>query len=247
MENQEEVLAQVKLIHANPLANKNIGDSPIDWDSSMGDPTSVSDASFNGVNFTPLFVNAAFGVKLTDNNDDRKGSLYWDKEFDYTRNIHFSGVIAIGGGDGADGMTVFFGCDNNLTSANDATNGIAIYFDEYAGGGGGTSVLKVYKNGSQVYETYADIPTGDFDLRCYLDDDYQSRQYDIIYNYIDASHAELTVLLDKVFICKLDVGSWVEDAGSYVGISAWCGGDNNEHWVKNFQVKSATPWLLLNS
>lgn len=243
VENQEEVLAQAKLIPANPLANKSIGDTPIDWDSSMGDPTAVAEGSFDGVS---AFVSDLVGVRLTTATDSVTGSLYWDKEFDYTKNIHISGVITAGNGDGADGITVFLGCDNSLTSSSSPTNGIAIYFDEYNGGGEGTSVVKIYNDGNQVFETYADIPTGDFDLFFYLDD-LKWRQFDIIYQYISPTSAELFVLFDGVYVCKVNVGSWVSTAGTYVGISAWCGGDNNEHYCKKFQVKSATPWLLMNA
>ena len=246
MENQEEVLAQAKLIHANPLANKNIGDSPINWDSESGDPTSVANGVFDGAGFSPYFDSNEYGVVLTEATSGTTGSLSWNKNFDYTKNIHLSGVMAAGGGDGADGITVFFGCDNDLTSNSSATNGIAVYFDEYAGGGeGATGLVKIYNDGNQVFDLYNDIPTGNFNVNYFLDD-YTWRQFDIIYQYVDSSNANLTVLLNGVFVCRVNVGSWVENAGSFVGISAWCGGSNNYHYCKKFQVKSATPWLLLN-
>lgn len=244
MENQEEVFAQAKLIHTNPLLNKNIGDSPIDWDSSAGDPTSVANGTFDGNNFSPYFDSAETGVVLTEATSNTIGYLYWLKSYDYKKNIHVNGCFAAGDGNGADGITVFLGC-NDLTIANDATNGIAVFFDEYAGNSGGPSLVKIYNNGNQVFDTYEDVPTGNFNARQYLDD-LIWRQFDIIYQYKNSTTANLTVLLDGVFVCKVNVGNLVDNAGTYVGLSAYCGGDNNYHWCKKFQVKSATPWLLLN-
>ena len=103
MENQEEVLAQAKLIHANPLANKNIGDSPINWDSESGDPTSVANGVFDGAGFSPYFDSNEYGVVLTEATSGTTGSLSWNKNFDYTKNIHLSGVMAAGGGDAGGG------------------------------------------------------------------------------------------------------------------------------------------------
>jgi len=241
VENQEEVLAQVKLNHANPLANKNIGDTPINWDSSSGDPTAVANAEFDGTNFTAYFENNQVGVFLTEATSDTKGSIYWDKTFDYTRNIHFSGVISAGNGDGADGTTVFFGCDNSLTSRDDATNGIAIYFSEYEG-----NLVQIFWDGNQIFDVYEDVGTGDFNTNFSLDD-LTWRQFDIIYQYVDITNSYVTVLLNGVFICRVRVdGEWVETAGSIVGISGFCGASNNDHYCKKFQAKSANPWLLIN-
>lgn len=239
MENQEEVLAQVKLTHANPLANKNIGDDLINWDSSLGDPTAVAGAEFDGYNFTAYFESTQLGVVLTENTSDTRGYLYWDKDYNYTRNIHISGSFSVGDGDGADGITIFFGCDA-FTSKDDATNGIAVYFDEY-----NDNVVKIYKNGVQVFDVYEDVPTGDFNTNLNLWD-LTWRQFDIVYQYVDSTNANLTVFLDGVFICRVNVGEWVGTGGTIVGASAWCGASNNYHRIKKFQVKSATPWLLLN-
>lgn len=234
MENNE-VQAQVELIRSDALADQNIGDTPIKWDSCMGDPEAVANAEFDGNNFTAYYDNINQGVYLTEATADTKGSLYWDKDFDYTKNIYISGTF-LAGGEGAvddgDGITVFFGVDDSLTVSSDATNGIAVFFDEY-----NDDVVKVYKNGVLIDTT--------FNTNLTLDD-LQWRKFEIIYEYIDSSSAFVQVQIDNVYVCRVDVGSWVGDAGTYVGASGWCGAAENNHQCKSFDVKNANPWLALN-
>jgi hypothetical protein len=230
-----EVQAQVELIRSDALADQNIGDTPIKWDSCMGDPEAVANAEFDGNNFTAYYDNINQGVYLTEATTDTKGSLYWDKDFDYTKNIYISGTF-LAGGEGAvddgDGITVFFGVDDSLTVSSDATNGIAVFFDEY-----NDDVVKVYKNGVLIDTT--------FNTNLTLDD-LQWRKFEIIYEYIDSSSAFVQVQIDNVYVCRVDVGSWVGDAGTYVGASGWCGAAENNHQCKSFDVKNANPWLALN-
>lgn len=234
MENNE-VQAQVELIRSDALADQNIGDTPIKWDSCMGDPEAVANAEFDGNNFTAYYDNINQGVYLTEATTDTKGSLYWDKDFDYTKNIYISGTF-LAGGEGAvddgDGITVFFGVDDSLTVSSDATNGIAVFFDEY-----NDDVVKVYKNGVLIDTT--------FNTNLTLDD-LQWRKFEIIYEYIDSSSAFVQVQIDNVYVCRVDVGSWVGDAGTYIGASGWCGAADNNHQCKSFDVKNANPWLALN-
>lgn len=236
MENKEEVIAQVELIHSDALTDQNIGDTPIKWDSCMGDPTAVANAEFDGNNWSAYYDDANDGVYLTEAIADIIGSLYWDKQFDYTKNIYISGTFLAGGegalNDDGDGITVFFGVDDSLTVSSDATNGIAVFFDEF-----NDDVVKVYKNGVLIDTTfYTNLVL----------DDFQWRKFEIIYEYIDSSSAFVQVQIDNVYVCRVDVGSWVGGAGTYVGASGWCGSADNEHLCKSFDVKSATPWLKLN-
>ncbi len=235
MENNE-VQAQVELIRSDALADQNIGDTPIKWDSCMGDPEAVANAEFDGNNFTAYYDNINQGVYLTEATTDTKGSLYWDKDFDYTKNIYISGTFLAGGegalNDDGDGITVFFGVDDSLTVSSDATNGIAVFFDEY-----NDDVVKVYKNGVLIDTTFHTNLTLD---------DLQWRKFEIIYEYIDSSSAFVQVQIDNVYVCRVDVGSWVGDAGTYIGASGWCGAADNNHQCKSFDVKNANPWLALN-
>lgn len=235
MENNE-VQAQVELIRSDALADQNIGDTPIKWDSCMGDPEAVANAEFDGNNFTAYYDNINQGVYLTEATTDTKGSLYWDKDFDYTKNIYISGTFLAGGegalNDDGDGITVFFGVDDSLTVSSDATNGIAVFFDEY-----NDDVVKVYKNGVLIDTTFYTNLTLD---------DLQWRKFEIIYEYIDSSSAFVQVQIDNVYVCRVDVGSWVGDAGTYIGASGWCGAAENNHQCKSFDVKNANPWLALN-
>ena len=229
MENQVE--AQVDLIHANPLANQNIGDDPIYWDSSMGDPSAVANAIFDGINFTAYYSNVYEGVYLTESTNDTSGYMFWDKNFDYTKNLILEGAFSAGEG-GADGIVIYFGSTAQKTLNTTEPNGIAVFFDEYNG-----DIIKVYKDGNQQ-----DI---DFDSTVVLDD-YRWRNYTVVYEYVDDSNAYVTVLIENVFMCRVNVGSWVSSAGNYVGVSAWCGAQSNDHLCKSFRVKSATPWLTMN-
>ena len=231
-----EVEAQVELIHSDTLADQNIGDTPIKWDSCMGDPTAVANAEFDDFGFSVNYDSINLGVYLTDAIANTKGSLYWDKGFDYTKNIYISGTF-IAGGEGAaesdgDGITVFFGVDDTVTISNDATNGIAVFFDEF-----NDDTVKVYKNGSLIDTTfYTNLVL----------DNFQWRKFEIIYEYVSDSSAFVQVQIDNVYVCRVDVGSWVGDAGTYIGASGFCGSADNEHLCKSFDVKSATPWLKLN-
>jgi hypothetical protein len=231
-----EVQAQVELIRSDALADQNIGDTPIKWDSCMGDPEAVANAEFDGNNFTAYYDNINLGVYLTEATADTKGSLYWDKDFDYTKNIYISGTFLAGGeglvNDDGDGITVFFGVDDSLTVSSDATNGIAVFFDEY-----NDDVVKVYKNGVLIDTTFYTNLTLD---------DLQWRKFEIIYEYIDSSSAFVQVQIDNVYVCRVDVGSWVGDAGTYIGASGVCGSADNNHQCKSFDVKNANPWLALN-
>jgi hypothetical protein len=231
-----EVQAQVELIRSDALADQNIGDTPIKWDSCMGDPEAVANAEFDGNNFTAYYDNINLGVYLTEATADTKGSLYWDKDFDYTKNIYISGTFLAGGeglvNDDGDGITVFFGVDDSLTVSSDATNGIAVFFDEY-----NDDVVKVYKNGVLIDTTFYTNLTLD---------DLQWRKFEIIYEYIDSSSAFVQVQIDNVYVCRVDVGSWVGDAGTYIGASGVCGSADNNHQCKSFDVKNANPWLKLN-
>jgi len=236
VENKEEVIAQVGLIHSDALADQNIGDTPIKWDSCMGDPAAVANAEFDGYNFTAYYENINEGVYLTEATADTKGSLYWDKDFDYTKNIYISGTF-LAGGEGAstddgNGITVFFGVDDSLTISSNPTNGIAVFFDEF-----NENTVKVYKNGVLIDTTFYTNLTLD---------DYQWRKFEIIYEYMDSSSAFVQVQIDNVYVCRVDVGFLVGDAGTYVGASGWCGSADNNHQCKSFDVKSANPWLKIN-
>lgn len=227
MNNTGQVSAQVDLIHSSPLANQNIGDTPIKWDSCMGDPTAVAEGNFDGAAY---YANANQGVVLTEATDNTKGYLYWDKSFDYTKNIYISGTFNSGLGNGADGITIFFGTDE-LTSDDDETNGVAVFFDEF-----NDDVVKVFKNGSLI------------DVQVYTNlvlDNVQCRKYEIIYEYVNPLSSFVQVQINNVFVCRVDVGSY-PDTGSYIGVSGYCGGQNNIHQCKSFEVKSATPWLAIN-
>lgn len=200
-----------------------------------GDPTAVAGGTFDGDNFTSYYSDENEGVYLTEASANTKGYLYWNKNFEYNKNIHIIGTFAAGGEGAAeadgDGITIFFGT-TDLTSKDDSTNGISVFFDEY-----NDDTVKVYLNGSLVDLT--------FDTNQVLDD-FQWRTYEIIYEYVSDTSAFVQVLIDGVYVCRVDVGSWISTSGTYVGVSAFCGLADNVHLCKSFEVKSATPWLTIN-
>jgi hypothetical protein len=47
------------------------------------------------------------------------------------------------------------------------------------------------------------------------------------------------------YVFRKNISPWTPN-GTYIGISGFCGTNNNVHSVKSFQVKSARGWLALN-
>jgi len=225
MENQIE--AQALLIQPDLLAPFNLGDTNIHWVASDGNPTSTG-ASITG---NASFNNTDEGVNLTPATNATSGYLYWSKNYDYKNSIIFTLPAKSGAGTGADGMTVFFGASSPANN-NNAYGNIAVYFDEY----GSDDTIRIYKNGVQQGVDYKAYKT--------LDDNTYNN-YQIVYQYLDSSNSYLYVLMNGNYVAKINIGSWTP-AGNLIGVSAWCGSQNNVHSVKSFSAKTAKPWLSFN-
>lgn len=226
MEDQNQVEAQAMLIRANPLQPVSLGDTIIDWHSSMGDPTS-SDGQLAG---NAYFSSNNIGVVLTDAVNGEAGSLSWDRAYDFTRDIYISAVLRSGEGDGADGFLLFFGASGSVMVPGVGNGGIGVYLDEY-----NDDVIKVYNN-NDLIATFSSYVT--LDNNAY-------RKWELVYKYETESSRMLSVLMDGVLICKVDLGSWMP-GGECLGVSGWTGAANNVHACRGFMAKSAQPWLAIN-
>lgn len=214
------------LIRANPLQPVSLGDVVIDWHSAMGDPTSA-DAQFAG---NAYFSSTNIGVILTDANNGEAGSLSWDRAYDYTRDIYISAVLRSGEGTGADGFIFFFGASGGVMVPGVGNGGISVVLDEY-----NSDIVKIYNN-NDLLATFSSYVTMDNNIY---------RNWEIVYKYETESSRMLSVLMDGVLICKVDLGAWTP-GGECIGVSGWTGAANNVHAVRSFKVKSAQPWLAIN-
>jgi hypothetical protein len=222
-----ELEAQGMLIKGNPVMPISLGDTVVEWYADMGNPTTESDATLDG---DAYYDDYDIGVVLTQAVDGQTGTLSWDRVYDYTRDIHITSTIAAGGGDGADGIIFFFGASGAVVSPGIGNGGVSVFFDEYNGNN-----IKVYQDTNLIrtYPSTQDLDNTEF------------RKVDLIYQYETETLQTLTVLLNGVHICKVNLDEWAS-AGECIGVSAFTGGSNNIHMVRTFSVKSAQPWLAVN-
>ena len=225
-----KVVAQATLIHARPVSNVSIGDNTINWCADQGDP-SVPDigAEISGDAFYDTINN---GVVLTEDVDGQLGYLYWEKNYDYNKNVYIRATTYSGEGDGADGITIFMGSSNAGAGSNGS---ISVYIDEY-----NADVIKVYKNGSLMESAISAYQT--LDNETY-------RVWEVIYEYASTTEQYLHVYMNNVKVLRYNMyllgGVWIP-GGDYIGISGVTGVDNNFHICRSFKVMSANPWLAIN-
>ena len=217
------------MIHARPVSNVSIGDNTINWCADQGDP-SVPDigATISDDAFYDTINN---GVVLTENVDEQLGYLYWEKNYDYNKNVYIRATTYSGEGDGADNITIFMGS----SSAGGGSNGsISVYIDDE------DDDVKVYKNGSLIEDAI---------LTNQELDDATFRVWEVIYEYASATEQYLHVYMNNVKVLRYNMyllgGVWIP-GGSYIGIYGVTGGDNNYHICRSFKVMSANPWLAIN-
>ena len=226
--NDGAVVALATLIHARPVSNVSIGDSTINWCADQGDPSIVAGATISDDAFYDTINN---GVVLTENVDEQLGYLYWEKNYDYNKNVYIRATTYSGEGDGADNITIFMGS----SSAGGGSNGsISVYIDDE------DDDVKVYKNGSLIEDAI---------LTNQELDDATFRVWEVIYEYASATEQYLHVYMNNVKVLRYNMylfdGVWIP-GGSYIGIYGVTGGDNNYHICRSFKVMSANPWLAIN-
>jgi hypothetical protein len=224
-----KVAIQATLKRSSPVSKVSIGDAPIDWCADQGDPSIVAGATISDDAFYDTINN---GVVLTEDIDEQLGYLYWEKNYDYNKNIYIRATTYSGEGDGADNITIFMGSN----SAGGGTNGsISVYIDEDDG-----DTVKVYKNNSLIEDAISTNQTLD---------DATYRVWEIIYEYASATEQYLHVCMNNVKILRYNMylsgGVWIP-GGNYIGIYGVTGTDNNFHICRSFKVMSANPWLAIN-
>lgn len=227
MENKETVDAQAMLIKDNPLRVAYIGAEPINWYADLGNPSSV--ASGNIIN-NATYVDEDYGVRLTPAIDNEGGALYWNADYDWTKDILITANLASGGGDGADGAIIYFGASDGQVSAGTGYGSISVFMDEYNG-----DVIKVFNGNTQlgVYSFNNAIDSGEF------------RNWQILHQY-NGGDRTVQFFCNGVHVCKLATGAWTQ-GGNLVGVSAFTGSANNNHWCRSFSVKYAGPFIAMNA
>lgn len=227
MENKETVDAQAMLIKDNPLRVVYIGAEPINWYADLGDPTSVAGASI--IN-NATYLDENYGVRLTQSSDNEGGALCWNADYDWTKDILITATLASGGGDGADGNIIYFGASNGQVYPGNGYGSISVFMDEF-----NSDIIKVFNGDAQIgaYSFNNAIDTGEF------------RNWQLLHQY-NGGNRTVQFLCNGVHVCKLETGSWTP-GGNLVGVSAYTGGSNNNHWCRALSVKYAGPFIAMNA
>ena len=225
-----KVAVQGKLVHASPIGSVNIGDSHIDWLGDMGSPVDFG-ATINGDAFYASNNNGYHQenyVVLTETINPQLGSMAWEKAYDYlNKNILVKATTYSGEGNGADGITFFFGSTSAIHSRTDANGALAVYIDEWD-----DDTIKVYINGSLQMNFYTNQ----------ILDNATFRSWTLLLNSNDKT---ISIYMNNAFQVKVDISSWTP-GGSYIGVSAVTVGLNNYHLISQYQVMGANPWLAIN-
>ena len=123
-----KVAIQATLKRSSPVSKVSIGDTTIDWCADQGDPSIVAGAVISG---DAYYDTVNDGVVLTEDVDGEDGYLYWEKNYDYNKNVYIRATTYSGEGDGADGITIFMGSSSGTHSGSANNGAIAVYIDEY--------------------------------------------------------------------------------------------------------------------
>ena len=224
----------------NPLQPEAIGDSSIVWNSGLGDPSALG----AGYNYDAYFVDGNLGVQLSNESAGSIGSLYWEKNYDYSNDLYIKMTIHgyHTGGNGGNGYTLFLGSLYSDSQINDASGSINVFFNENLYGDPNTDAVSLFVNGSKVGGEGANYFTGE------SLDDYVSRTVEVLFQHQTEGANYITVFMDAKYICKVNVGSWTP-GGNFIGVTASSDGDSsyvNNHYIKSFEVRSIVPWISVN-
>lgn len=222
----------------NPLQPEALGDSPIFWNSGMGNPTSLG-AGFNG---DSGFVDGDKGVILSTETTESSGSLYWQNNFDYANDLYIKMTIHADhtSGNGGLGWTLFLGSNANYTFIDDETGSINVFFDDY--GNIFTNSVSLWVDGTKIGGEGSNYYTT-YDL-----DDSISRTVEVLFQHNTPDVNYITVFINGQYIGKKDIGAWTP-GGNYFGISAASSSNSefvNNHYIKSMEVRSIVPWINVN-
>lgn len=224
----------------NPLQPEALGDSPIVWNSGMGDPTLLG-ANLNG---NASFVDADKGVILSTDSVESSGSLYWQNNFDYANDLYIKMTIHAShmSGSGGLGWTLFLGSDTNYTFIDDETGSINVFFDDGFYGNPFTDAVSLWVDGTKV---------GGEGSNYYVVDPLDnsiSKNVEVLFQHDKSNFNYITVFIDGKYICKANVGTWTP-GGNFIGVSAASSSDSesvNNHYIKSMEVRSIVPWINVN-
>ena len=165
-------------------------------------------------------------VRLTTTSNSQNGQVYWVKDINWDAPLHFSIQTHSGGGNGADGIWLFWGATSsavgNFGYHNTASGGISIWYDEY------NDRIQVYKNGSllQTISNISNLDNGKWQVQ----DVYFGRNTDGT-RYVDIH------INNGVYLGTVQLGSY-SASGDYFGVGALTGGANNNHDVRRILIES---------
>jgi hypothetical protein len=224
----------------NPLQPEALGDSPIVWNSGMGDPTLLG-ANLNG---NASFVDADKGVILSTDSVESSGSLYWQNNFDYANDLYIKMTIHAShmSGSGGLGWTLFLGSDTNYTFIDDETGSINVFFDDGFYGNPFTDAVSLWVDGTKV---------GGEGSNYYVVDPLDnsiSKNVEVLFQHDKSNFNYITVFIDGKYICKANLGTWTP-GGNFIGVSAASSSDSeyvNNHYIKSMEVRSIVPWINVN-
>ena len=224
----------------NPLQPEALGDSPIFWNSGMGNPTSLG-AGFNG---DSGFVDGDKGVILSTETTESSGSLYWQNNFDYANDLYIKMTIHADhtSGNGGLGWTLFLGSNANYTFTDDETGSINVFFDDGFYGNPATNAVSLWVDGTKIGGEGSNYNTT-YDL-----DDSISRTVEVLFQHNTPDVNYITVFINGQYIGKKDIGAWTP-GGNYFGISAASSVNSefvNNHYIKSMEVRSIVPWINVN-
>jgi hypothetical protein len=221
MENNQEVTAQGGKIghrsgksNRDPLRPVNIGDSKIFWNACQGAPWDVDpDANYDG---DASYDNHNTGLILTPNSANQSGAVYWDRQYDLTKDIYLKGTFLAGLGTGGNNCGIYV-C------------GVYVYFND--------------TDNSIYVETSAFTSDGYYSGEILGDTTW--RTFEVIYEYKKSDVIYVTVLMNGKHICRVDIGGGYTTEPA-VGVFANTATLTNIHYCKSFEVRSAIPWLSIN-
>lgn len=166
-------------------------------------------------------------IRLTPVSQNQNGKVYWEKDIDWNAPLYISLQTYAGGGNGADGIWLFWGATSSAVSTGAtqgvAAGGISVFFDEL------NEIISIYKNGVFVKNV-----SGITSL-----DNGQWQVQEVFFG----KNADGTRFLDikannGEYLGTVDLGSFTA-GGDYVGVGGWTGASTNEHRVRRLLIQSA--------
>jgi len=221
MENNQEVTAQGGRFghrsgksNPDPLRPVNIGDSKIFWNACQGAPWDVDpNANYDG---DASYDNHNTGLILTPNSANQSGAVYWDRQYDLTKDIYLKGTFLAGLGTGGNNCGIYF-C------------GLYVYFND---------------TDNSIYLQTSGFTSDGYDSGEILGDT-TWRTFEVIYEYKKSDVIYVTVLMNGKHICRVDIGGGYTTEPA-VGVFANTATLTNIHYCKSFEVRSAIPWFSIN-